>query len=177
MNDVRILKRKLETVTRKYNAEISANKSLINANTVLVDKERLLMFDNERLKEEIEYLKLNNPEKNLYLCRVVKENKRKIDNLRINIKNKDKEIERLNKELQDTKEHLGEYLHEQEEENKRLNNIINELEKELQEDYKIWMCNSRSNGKSVKFGIDVCQQHFYRRLQELKENNYEGINL
>ena len=41
---------------------------------------------------------------------------------------KDKEIERLNKELQDTKEHLGEYLHEQEEENKRLNNIINELE-------------------------------------------------
>ncbi len=50
----------------------------------------------------------------------------------------------------------------------RLNNIINELEKELQEDYKIWMCNSRSNGKSVKFGIDVCKTHFYNRLQELK---------
>lgn len=38
-----------------------------------------------------------------------------------------KEIERLNKELQDTKEHLGEYLYEQEEENKRLNNIIENL--------------------------------------------------
>lgn len=33
---------------------------------------------------------------------------------------KDREIERLNKELQDTKEHLGEYLYEEEEENKRL---------------------------------------------------------
>ena len=39
---------------------------------------------------------------------------------------KDKEIERLKTELQDTKEHLGEFLHEQEEENKRLNNIIEE---------------------------------------------------
>lgn len=50
----------------------------------------------------------------------------------------------------------------------RLNNIINQLEKELKDDYKIWMCNSRSNGKSVKFGIDVCKMHFYNRLQELK---------
>ena len=41
--------------------------------------------------------------------------------------NCDKEIERLNIELQDTKEHLGEYLYEQEEENKRLNNIIQEV--------------------------------------------------
>lgn len=53
-------------------------------------------------------------------------------------------------------------------ENKRLNNIINELEKELKEDYKTWICNSRSNGKSVKFGIDVCKTHFYNKLQELK---------
>lgn len=51
-----------------------------------------------------------------------------------------------------------------------LNNMINTLEKELREDYKIWMCDSRSNGKSVKFGIDVCKTHFYNRLQELKEN-------
>lgn len=49
-----------------------------------------------------------------------------------------------------------------------LNNMINTLEKELREDYKIWMCDSRSNGKSVKFGIDVCKTHFYNRLQELK---------
>lgn len=54
------------------------------------------------------------------------------------------------------------------EEIERLNNIIDELEKELREDYKIWMCDSRSNGKSVKFGIDVCKIHFYNRLQELK---------
>lgn len=50
----------------------------------------------------------------------------------------------------------------------RLNNILNKLEKELKEDYKIWMCNSRSNGRSVQFGIDVCKTHFYNRLQELK---------
>ena len=55
----------------------------------------------------------------------------------------------------------------------RLNNIINELEKELKDDYKIWMCNSRSNGKSVKFGIDVCKMHFYNRLQELKGSDKE----
>ena len=55
----------------------------------------------------------------------------------------------------------------------RLNNIIIELEKELQEDYQIWMCNSRSNGKSVKFGIDVCKTHFYNRLQELKGSDKE----
>ena len=54
------------------------------------------------------------------------------------------------------------------EEIERLNNIINQLEKELKDDYKIWMCNSRSNGKSVKFGIDVCKMYFYNRLQELK---------
>lgn len=53
-------------------------------------------------------------------------------------------------------------------ENLKSNNIINELEKELKEDYKIWMCNNRSNGKSVQFGIDVCKTHFYNRLQELK---------
>ena len=55
----------------------------------------------------------------------------------------------------------------------RLNNIINEMEKELKEDYKIWMCNSRSNGKSVKFGIDVCKSHFYNKLQELKGSDKE----
>lgn len=63
---------------------------------------------------------------------------------------------------------LSNTLNEKDEEIERLNNIINELEKELKEDYKIWMCNSRSNGKSVKFGIDVCKTHFYNRLQELK---------
>ena len=46
------------------------------------------------------------------------------------LEEKDKEIERLKTELQDTKEHLGEYLHEQEEENNRLNNIIEKLEQE-----------------------------------------------
>ena len=59
------------------------------------------------------------------------------------------------------------------EEIERLNNIINQLEKELKDDYKIWMCNSRSNGKSVKFGIDVCKMHFYNRLQELKGSDKE----
>ena len=37
----------------------------------------------ERLKEENEFLKLSNPEMNLEHWRVVDENKRKIDNLRL----------------------------------------------------------------------------------------------
>lgn len=49
-----------------------------------------------------------------------------------------------------------------------LNNIINKLEEELRNDYTIWMCGARQNGKSVKFGIDVCKTHFYNRLQELR---------
>ena len=57
------------------------------------------------------------------------------------VESQDKEIERLNKELQDTKEHLGEYLYEQEEENKKLNNIINEsaeeILKELEENHHL----------------------------------------
>ena len=73
-----------------------------------------------------------------------------------------------NGEILTESEQLKEWLIVANKENERLNNIINELEKELKEDYKIWMCNSRSNGKSVKFGIDVCKTHFYNRLQELK---------
>ena len=68
---------------------------------------------------------------------------------------------------------LKDKVHEQYMEIERLNNIINELEKELKEDYKIWMCNSRSNGKSVEFGIEVCKTHFYNRLQELKDSDKE----
>ena len=61
-----------------------------------------------------------------------------------------------------------EIIKEKDKEIERLNNIINELEKELREDYKIWMCKARENGRSVQFGIDVCKTHFYNRLQELK---------
>ena len=65
---------------------------------------------------------------------------------------------------------------EKDKEIERLNNIINKLEKELREDYKVWLCNSRSNGKSVKFGIDVCKTHFYNRLQELKGSDSNEKN-
>lgn len=51
--------------------------------------------------------------------------------------NREKEIERLKQELQDTKEHLGEYLHEQEEENKRLNKGIKELDNMFYETFRI----------------------------------------
>ena len=40
------------------------------------------------------------------------------------LKQQELEIERLKKELKNTKEHLGEYLHEQEEENKKLKNEL-----------------------------------------------------
>ena len=84
------------------------------------------------------------------------------------------EIERLNKENEELKKIQCPFLGTGcKAEIEKLNNIINEMEKELKEDYKIWMCNSRSNGKSVKFGIDVCKTHFYNRLQKLKE---EGNN-
>lgn len=84
-------------------------------------------------------------------------------------KEKQQEIERLNKELQDTKEHLGEYLHEQEEENKRLNNIINELEKDIEN--KITFCSNEANGsinnKLCKISIQYLE-HLKKKLQELK---------
>lgn len=86
--------------------------------------------------------------------------------------NKDKEIKRLEVENRE----LSEGYNEEFKENVRLNNIINELEKELKEDYKIWMCNSRSSGKSVKFGIDVCKTHFYNRLQKLKGDKSNETN-
>ena len=86
------------------------------------------------------------------------------------INKKENEIERLKKEIIGLNnciiEFHSEFCNKQAEIN-RLNNIINELEKELKEDYD-WICNSRSNGKSVQFGIDVCKRHFYDVLQVLK---------
>ena len=84
-----------------------------------------------------------------------------------------KEIERLNNIINKKEQFLGDNIKRLEREVVKRDNIINELEKELKEDYKIWMCNSRSNGKSVKFGIDVCKTHFYNRLQELKGSDKE----
>ena len=44
--------------------------------------ETKLEIKNEKLQEENNYLKLNNPEQNIEHFRIIKENKRKIDNLR-----------------------------------------------------------------------------------------------
>ena len=74
------------------------------------------------------------------------------------------EIERLNKELQDTKEHLGEYLHEQEEENNRLNNFINELEKYLQNE----ISNGRSKDNVWLMGCYDEDREILNKLQELR---------
>lgn len=53
---IRKLKRELEKARRKAASEEQANKSLIDANTKLVDKDRLLMFEVNALKEEREKL-------------------------------------------------------------------------------------------------------------------------
>lgn len=53
----------------------------------------------ERLKEENNFLKLNNPQMNLEHFRVVKENKRKIDNLRQVNKRLNNIINKLEKTL------------------------------------------------------------------------------
>ena len=57
MNDIKLLKKQLEIYKRKYNAEVQANKSLIDANTKLVDKDRLLMFEMDSLKTKITFYK------------------------------------------------------------------------------------------------------------------------
>lgn len=84
------------------------------------------------------------------------------------LKNED-EIERLNKELQDTKEHLGEYLYEQEGENKRLNNIINEFEKWLIIQHDIYKNIDKEENTRVS-----CQYLKAKdKLQELKGGDKE----
>ena len=57
MDDIKLLKKQLTKYKRKYNAELQANKSLIDANTTLVDKDRLLMFDIKKLEEENKQIK------------------------------------------------------------------------------------------------------------------------
>lgn len=49
---IRKLKRELEQARRKAASETQANKSLVNANTLLVDKDRYLMFEIKKLEEE-----------------------------------------------------------------------------------------------------------------------------
>ena len=77
------------------------------------------------LEQENKFLKLNNPEMNMEHFRIIKENKRKIDNLR-------EENKRL-KELCDKyeEEHstkFNEWVFDKRE-NEKLNNVINELDK------------------------------------------------
>ena len=79
-------------------------------------------------------------------------------------------LEKRNKELEDGFKATTEELCEYAEENERLNNIINELEKELNQEYLVWQCKNRSYGKTIKYGIEVAREHYYKRLQELKEN-------
>ena len=65
------------------------SKELINAVEEIIK-------ENRQLKEENEYLKLSNPEQNLEHFRIVKENKRKIDNLRKHNKRLKAELKRAN---------------------------------------------------------------------------------
>ena len=78
------------------------------------------------------------------------------------LEKKDKEIERLKTELQDTKDHLGEYLHEQEEENKKSTNIIKQLEKYLEDRYY-------GRGKYHMDSNVVAIKEVFDKIQELKK--------
>ena len=80
------------------------------------------------------------------------------------VERKNKEIERLKTELQDTKEHLGEYLHEQEEENKRLNNIIKESAEEI--------LNELEENHHLSYGVALSIRQKLLDYKELKG----GIN-
>ena len=82
----------------------------------------------ERLKEENNFLKLNNPQMNLEHFRVVKENKRKMDNLRqVN--------KRLNNIINKKEQFLGDNIKRLEREVVKRDNIINELEKDIKNLY------------------------------------------
>lgn len=51
-----------------------------------------------------------------------------------------------------------------------INSLSNIEEKELNQEYLVCQCNNRSYGKTIKYGIDVAREHYYKRLQKLKEN-------
>lgn len=80
-----------EQYTYEYNLRKQLQHDLEKANDI-IEKDRQFykcrMDEYVELKKENEFLKLNNPEMNIEHFRIVKENKRKIDNLR-------KENERL----------------------------------------------------------------------------------
>ena len=87
---------------------------------------------------------------------------------------KDKEIERLNKELEEKEAILG-GIQQLEAEIERLNNIINELEKDM-----IFDINDYGKDLDIQTGNIYSEYHrgycqngkdYYDRLQELKGNN------
>ena len=108
----------------------------------------------QELREENEFLKLNNPEMNIEHSRYVKENKRKIDNLRLVNK-------RLNNIINKKEQFLGDNIKRLEREVVKRDNIINEFDK--------WLENE------IKFQEIVENVHFLRKarikLQELKGSN------
>lgn len=86
-----------EQYTYEYNLRKQLQHDLEKANDI-IEKDRQFykcrMDEYVELKKENEFLKLNNPEMNIEHFRIVKENKRKIDNLR-------KENERLKEIIKD----------------------------------------------------------------------------
>lgn len=79
----------IEHNNRFYGEELKTENEQLKEWLIVANKEI------ERLKEENNFLKLNNPQMNLEHFRVVKENKRKIDNLRLVNKRLNNIIEEL----------------------------------------------------------------------------------
>lgn len=92
---------------------------------------------------------------------------------------KDKEIERLNKELKEKKEIINKFIADEnggvsyklQNENDRLNNIINELEKESH----LGMLENQNNNDYAK-GLYCAYEYINKKIKELKEgkNNEEN---
>ena len=102
MNDIKLLKKQLTKYKRKYNAELQANKSLIDANTTLVDKDRLLMFDIKKLDEENKQIKSILNELENILIKQIEEDKDTQNNKILFMRQEDKHILNTIKELKES---------------------------------------------------------------------------
>ena len=95
------------------------------------------------------------------------------------LEEKDKEIERLNKKIEQYENPEDMTLmfmwcdEKAKDEIKRLNNIINEIEKELNKDFNTYMTGNRQNGKIYKAGANNYRMHIYLRFKKLKGEDKE----
>ena len=92
------------------------------------------------------------------------------------LKEKGKEIERLNKCIKDDKENANEIIVEQQQEIERLNNIIKRLEEFIEKEIEIYtleLTEKNTNALSYSLPIKAVYKEIYNVLQELKGSDKE----